>query len=308
MKKNKKVLIIGGSGFVGHALCDLLLINNNIRIINFSNDEKQISGCENIYGDVTRKDQLESVFEKHHIDCVVYLASLLQSTSIKNPLLACKVGVEGSLNLLEFCKNNGVNRFIYGSSTSLLRPYTDFHKNVDENAPVYTSSIYEEIKRFVEQMGQYIASANSFEFISARISLVVGPGSPSLTSAYRTEIFNKIAHGGDIHIPFTDNTVLPLNHYSDIAKALSLLINTPTLIHSIYNLPCESWKVKDLADLLHRLNPNINVTFGDQHFTNGAPYVNWGRIQVELGASITPLDQRLQQYKIYLDKRREDVN
>lgn len=307
MKKNEKVLVIGGSGFVGHALCDLLR-KNDIATINFSNDTEQIAGCENISGDVADKDQLESVFKKYSIRCVVNLASLLHSASIKNPLLACKIGVGGSLNLLELCKDHGVNRFIYGSSTALLRPCADACQGVDENAPVHTASIYEEIKRFVEEMGQRTAKAHSLEFISARISLVIGPGRPSQTSAYRTEIFNKLLTGGEIHIPFAKHEVLPFNHYADVAEALLLLVNAPALMHSVYNLPCESWRVTDLADLLCKMNQNIAVTFGDLQFASGAPYVNWGRMQVELGASIVPLDQRLLEYKTFLLQRRKDVN
>jgi len=307
MKNNEKVLVIGGSGFVGKALCKILS-ENHIQAINFSNDKEKLIDCENVFGNIADKNQLESIFKKNSIRCVINLASLLQSASIKNPLLACKIGVVGSLNLFDICMGYGVNRLIYGSSTALLRPYSDYRKSVDENAPVHTSSIYEEIKRFVEELGLRVSTAHGINFISARISLVVGPGNPSLTSAYRTEMFNKLLSGGEIFIPFAKRETLPLNHYMDVAESLFLLINAPSLNHSIYNLPCESWRIVDLAERIKEISPNTIVTFGDLPFSNGAPFVDWGRMRVELGASIMPLDQRLLEHKNYLLQRRKDAN
>lgn len=307
MRKKKTVLVVGGSGFVGKALCGVLSAKN-IRTISFSSDHENVAPCEYISGDVTDKGQLESIFKINSIFCVVNLASLLQSASIKNPLLASKVGIAGTLNLLELCRDFAVERFIYGSSTSLLQPNPDRQKSVDEDAPIFASSIYEEIKRFVEEMGMCASVSHGFDFVSARISLVVGPGQPSQTSAYRTEIFNKLVSGGEVHIPFSKEEVLPLNHIQDVANAFALLINAPHLKHSIYHIPCESWRVSDLAERLGEISQNISVTFGDLRFSNGAPYVDWGRMQVELGASIIPLDQRLLEYKNFLLQRRKDAN
>ena len=292
---------------MGQALCETLTALN-IRAINFSTSLPKAAAYESVCGDVTDKGQLETIFKNNSIFCVVNLASLLQSASIKDPLLACRVGVGGTLNLLELCREYAVNRLIYGSSTSLLRPYSDHQKSVDEEAPIFTSSIYDEIKKFVEEMGIRASKAYGFDFVSARISLVVGPGQPSKTSAYRTEIFNKLVSGGKVHIPFSKDEVLPLNHSQDVANAFAILINAPRLQHSIYHIPCESWRVSDLADKLYEINQNISVTFGGLKFSGGAPFVDWGRMRVELGASIVSLDQRLLEYKNLLLKRRKDAN
>ena len=307
MQKEKAVLIVGGSGFVGQALCETLTAEN-IRAINFSTSLPKTTVYESICGDVTDKRQLETIFKNNSIFCVVNLASLLQSASTKDPLRASRVGIGGTLNLMELCREYAVNRFIYGGSTSLLRPNSEHQKSVDEKAPIYTSSIYDEIKRFAEEMGKRASKVYGFDFVSARISLVVGPGRPSNTSAYRTEIFNKLVSGGEVHIPFSKDEVLPLNHFQDVANAIELLINARHLQHSIYHLPCESWRVSDLADKLCEINQNLSVTFGGLKFSGGAPFVDWGRMRVELGASIVPLDQRLLEYKNLLLKRRKDAN
>lgn len=301
MKKEKAVLVVGGNGFVGKALCKTLA-DDNIRTISFSRSDENIAACEHISGNVTDRERLESIFKNNSIFCVVNLAALLQSAAIKNPLLASKVGVAGNLNVLEICRDYAVDRFIFGSSTSLLRPNSNRQKSVDEDASVFTASIYDEIKRFVEKVGMYASATHGFDFVSARISLVVGPGQPSKTSAYRTEIFNKLVSGGEVHIPFSKEEVIPINHFQDVANALLLLIKAPHIQHSIYHVPCESWRVSDLAERLHKISQNISITFGDLQFSHGAPYVGWGRMRVELGASITPLDQRLLEYKNFLLK------
>jgi len=212
MEKNDRVLVVGGSGFIGRSLCQTLT-NLKISAINFSNNNEDVDCYENIHGDITDKACLELIFNKHSIYSVVNLASLLYSDSIKNPIKATRIGVEGSINLFELSKKHNVKRFISASSTCLLRPSLDIRKGVSEDATVFTDSIYEEIKRFVEEIGVRISLTCGFEFISSRISLVVGPGHPSSTSAYRTEIFNRLVSGGEIHIPFQKDEVLPISHY-----------------------------------------------------------------------------------------------
>ena len=300
--REKSILVVGGSGFVGHSLCQQLK-QADMDVINFSFEGNEIEGCVNIFGDVTDKSTVAHIFDQYPIRCVVNLASLLQSASNRNPLRAASVGVVGSLNLLELCREHEVERFIFGSSTAVLRPSFDARQAVDETSPVFASSTYEEIKRFVENMGVRIAKDNSFDFITGRISLVIGPGIPSKTSAYRTDIFNLLLSGGDIHIPFHLEEILPVCHFEDVAAGFVHLVKAPTLQHTIYHLPCESIAAEKMGGLVQRIGNNIQVTFGTHRFANGAPFVEWGRIQAELGANLIPLEQRLLAHKKFLSQK-----
>lgn len=296
MEEDKKTLVVGGSGLIGRSLCKTLK-KSKVDAINLSNDGENVASYKNVYGDVTDKECVESIFDRHSINNVVNLAAPLVSESTKDPIAAIRIGVEGNTNLLEMCEKYQVKRFIYASSTSLVRPGLDNNKAVTEDAQVFTESIYEEVKSFVEEIGARVSSTYGFEFISARISLVVGPGQPSRTSAYRTDMFNLLSSGGEIHFPFRGEEVIPISHCEDVSRSLYLLLASPNLEHGIYNIPCEAWKVSDLADRITRFGEGIRVTFGDQMFSNGAPYIDWTRIRNELGADIVPLEERLVELK-----------
>jgi nucleoside-diphosphate-sugar epimerase len=299
MNKEQYILVVGGSGFIGHSLCSQL-INSNQKTINFSKDENDIEGCINITGDVCDPGQLKPVFKKYPIQCVVNLASLLVSASTKNPLQAARVGVIGSLNIFELCKDFNIRRLIFGSSTVFLKHERDPKKAVKESGQVFISSAYGEIKYFIENIGLRIGEGIGTEFIIARIPLVFGPGEPSISSAYRTDIFNLLLSGGDIFFPFQEDEVLPISHFKDVAAAFVLLVKANTLKDQIYHLPNESIKVSRLAQLAQDIGHDIRVTFGERRLTDGAPFVDWGRIEKELGAVIMPIDQRLLEHKEFL--------
>lgn len=297
MKKSGMTLVVGGSGFIGQSLCKKLA-KSNVGLINFSVGDTKVEAQENINGDITDQDAIKMLFNDFNIDKVINFASLLASNSTNDPISAIRVGVEGNTNLFEMCNKFNVKRYVFASSTCLLRPnLVNPLAPVCEDAEVVSESVYEEIKRFVESIGAKVSSTLGFEFISARISLVIGPGQPSKTSAYRTEMFNLLKSGGKIKFPFKEDVILPISHYEDVANSLYKLLTSPNLQHAVYNIPCESWRVSDIAELVSTIGNEITYTFGDQLFTNGAPYIDWKRIKNELGAEIVPLEKRLFEYK-----------
>lgn len=298
------ILVVGGSGFIGRAVCQQLA-EQSAKVINASLVAIEATDYISIQSDVSNKSQLALIFEDHQIDCVVNLASLLRSASSRNPRQALRVGVLGTLNLLELCLDFGVARCIYASSTCLYQPSTE-KQPADETAPVFTPTAYEVVKNICESMGRSISSSQELEFISARISLVVGPGKPSTTSAYRTDMFNLLLAGGEIYFPYRADQVLPLSHVEDVASALIKLILTHPLEHDVYNIPCEAWLLSNLAQQIETIAENARVTFGQQVLTDGASYINWDRIKNELAAGLTPLDEHLREYKQYLQKRKEN--
>jgi UDP-glucuronate 4-epimerase len=70
--------------------------------------------------DITDYNKLKSLFEKERFDSIVHLAAMAGvPLSTKNPRLYTQVNVDGTVNLLELAKNNGVKKFVFGSSSSV---------------------------------------------------------------------------------------------------------------------------------------------------------------------------------------------
>jgi UDP-glucuronate 4-epimerase len=128
------ILIPGGCGFIGSHLIDRLLKDGE-RVICFDsfdnlynpalkwkNIEHNISNpnFKLISGSVTEPMSLEKAFSCWRIDAVVHLAAQAGvRVSVQNPALHSNVNITGTVNVLEFCRRNEVERFVFASSSSV---------------------------------------------------------------------------------------------------------------------------------------------------------------------------------------------
>ena len=129
-----KILVTGGAGFIGSHICEKLINSGNsvICIDNFNDyynpqiKENNISAiAENSSFTLYRDDILNSriideIFSNNKIDIVIHLAARAGvRPSINNALLYEQVNVQGTINLLDACRQYGVGRFIFASSSSV---------------------------------------------------------------------------------------------------------------------------------------------------------------------------------------------
>lgn len=129
------ILVTGGAGFIGSHLVDRLLRSEdaNITVVDDFNDfyEPDIkrANVSNHIGndrytiveaDIRDRQALDRLFEKQHFDCIVHLAARAGvRPSLSQPELYSETNIKGTLNLLEVARVNGVNQFVFGSSSSV---------------------------------------------------------------------------------------------------------------------------------------------------------------------------------------------
>lgn len=129
-----RILVTGAAGFIGSHLTEKLLDNNHhvVGLDNFDNyydramkesNLKQALAHSNfslVRGDILDTNTFDGSLAGDTFDVVVHLAAKAGvRPSIKNPLSYFKTNVEGTLNLLEFCRNTSVSRLIFASSSSV---------------------------------------------------------------------------------------------------------------------------------------------------------------------------------------------
>lgn len=136
--KNKieasNVLITGGAGFIGSHLTERLLEQGAhvICVDNFDpyyspeikrNNIKQALSNKYftlIECDIRNKDELCRIFNNYKINSVVHLAARAGvRSSIINPLIYQDVNIGGTINLLDCVRENNIQCFIFGSSSSV---------------------------------------------------------------------------------------------------------------------------------------------------------------------------------------------
>ncbi|MBN2412321.1 GDP-mannose 4,6-dehydratase [candidate division KSB1 bacterium] len=129
-----KLLVTGGAGFIGSHLVEKLLFEGHkiVCLDNFNDyydpsikrkNIQNVSGkkeYELIEGDILDISLLQKIFSQHQFDVVVHLAARAGvRPSISEPLLYEKVNVQGTMHLLEQCREHGVDKFVFASSSSV---------------------------------------------------------------------------------------------------------------------------------------------------------------------------------------------
>jgi UDP-glucose 4-epimerase len=116
----KKILITGGTGFVGGRLARRLATEHEVYISSRKSLDKQ---ALRLYGNVTPVDH-NSLFELENfpaVDVVIHLAALNEWDSVKYPSEAIRVNVDETRIILENSITRSVNRFIYFSTAHVYR-------------------------------------------------------------------------------------------------------------------------------------------------------------------------------------------
>ncbi|MEE8168665.1 MAG: NAD-dependent epimerase/dehydratase family protein [Candidatus Hydrothermarchaeales archaeon] len=129
----KSILVTGGAGFIGSHIVDRLL-KQDAKVICLDNfnefydprlKENNISkamahpGFTLVKGDILDSNLLAKVFSENEIEVVVHLAALAGvRPSLISPARYVEVDVEGTVNLLEKCKESRA-KFVFGSSSSV---------------------------------------------------------------------------------------------------------------------------------------------------------------------------------------------
>ena len=139
---NDRVLITGGTGFLGSALAKKL-VELNFDVILFDNNVRgSLDKIKNIYdkvtfvdGDIRNIDDVKKV--SSNIDTIFHLAFINGTKYFyEKPELVLDVGVKGALNILDFAGQSKANTFIMASSSEVYNTPTTIPTLENERAIV----------------------------------------------------------------------------------------------------------------------------------------------------------------------------
>ena len=181
--KGKRVLVIGGAGFIGSHVVDLLTQEEVAQVIVY--DDFSRGNLKNL--DAALRDPRVTIFElggnilhadvlnaaMREVDCVVHLAALWLLHCQDYPRSAFEVNVRGTFNVLETCVANKVKRLVYSSSASV---YGDaLQVPMTEEHPFANRTFYGATKIAGEQMCRAFSHRYGLEYVALRYMNVYGP-------------------------------------------------------------------------------------------------------------------------------------
>ncbi|MSP11601.1 MAG: NAD-dependent epimerase/dehydratase family protein [Chloroflexi bacterium] len=168
---NQTILVTGANGEIGHGLIQYLAEQDGTKIVALDLhplDETIQRKCHRmVIGDILDNGVLETLFSAHDFDTIFHLAALLSTRAERQPPLAHRVNVDGTLNLLEVAVTQSrlqgrEIKFIYPSSIAVyglpnLHIKQDAGK-IKENAWTESRTMYGINKLYCEQLGRYYAN------------------------------------------------------------------------------------------------------------------------------------------------------
>jgi len=251
----KTILITGAAGFIGsHLKSELknLHVVSGVDILNSLNlaSSKRVDYFGDIIKASIHSNFIDELNEKPEI--VVHLAAETGiSGSLNNPSLYFHQNVEGTFNVLEQCRKNGVKYLIYASSSSVYEPNQSImseNSSHDKQLSFYGTS-----KRMAEVMVENYCRQFGITAIGLRFFTVYGSWTRPDMAAYK---FMKAIDGGKEITLYNDGNVYrDFTHVSDIVKSIQLLIEKisqePMGSHQVFNIGYGSpVSVKEYATLI----------------------------------------------------------
>lgn len=200
-----RVLVTGGAGFIGTAVCAELRSRGHEPVI-FGRTQRP--DTESVLGDV--RDATAVTEAVAHVDACIHLAGVLgTSETIWNPRPAAETNILGGINVLEACSQY---------NTPLVNIAVGNHF---ENSP------YAITKTTIERFTKMYASYRDLPVCSVRAFNAYGPGQ-SVAQPYGSSRVRKIIpsfisralHGEPIQVYGDGSQVMDMIYVTDVAKCL----------------------------------------------------------------------------------------
>jgi UDP-glucose 4-epimerase len=180
--RGKRILVIGGAGFIGSHVVDELLKEDIEQIIVYDNFARGARGnledaltdprvrIFEVGGDILHTDVLAAAVNES--DQVIHLAALWLLQCYDYPRVAFDVNIRGTFNVLEACQQKGIERLVYSSSASVYGDAVEIP--MTEEHPFNNRTFYGATKIAGEAMCRAFAERYGISYVGLRYMNVYG--------------------------------------------------------------------------------------------------------------------------------------
>ena len=224
------ILVTGASGFIGqHVVRHLTSLGHHVTALDFRPPGDPFPEGVRYF----RCDIRTDPFPKQRFDAVVHLAALAGvRPSIDRPLDYVHANIGGTVRLLEFCREQGIRKFVFASSSSV---YGDCKGCASaESDPLHPMSPYALTKSQGEQWGELYSRLHGIRFVALRFFTVWGDGQRrDLALAAFTKALND---GQPVRVNGDGTQRRDLTHVSDVARAVALAAGYRGADFAVFNV------------------------------------------------------------------------
>ena len=275
-----KVVITGGTGFIGRMLARSILARGSLTGPSGAQEEVDaitlfdaveppapLEGLDGrakvVIGDISDKDLVSGLIDRDDVS-VFHLASVVSGGGEKDFDLAIRVNLMGGLNVLESARARpGTPRLVFASSIAVFGGSAmpavvgDTTKQTPQTTYGVTKSIGELLINDYTRKG----------FIDGRAArlptIVIRPGRPNLAaSSFASGVFREPLNGEPCALPVKLDTVMPvLGYRSAVAGFIALHEAAPEALGDdrTVNFPAHAVTVEEMIAALRRVAGNRHL-------------------------------------------------
>ena len=258
----RKILVVGGAGYIGGYMTDLLLQQGNTVTVfdNLMYEQRFLKPVNFIMGDTGERDKLLELFPEY--DTVIWLAAIVGDG-------ACAVDTKRSKqeneDAVKWLVDNYTGKIVFTSTCSV---YGKNNNLIDENATPNPLSVYAETKLEAER---YVVE-NAKDYLIFRLGTLYGMG--DVHSRTRLDLVaNVLAFKAAIGQPlsvFGGEQWRPMLHVKDVSEAVAFCLENN--ITGLYNLSENNYRIKEIARTIKEVEPSTEVEYTEMEFEDQRNY------------------------------------
>lgn len=293
-----KVLIVGGAGYVGGGIVDLLSKENEVTVYDsliYENSYRK--NVDFIFGDIRDYKKINNILAQY--DAVIWLAALVGDGACAiNPALTHEINSETVKNLAKNFKGKIVflsTCSVYGAQEGIL----------DESSEVNPLSEYASSKLIAEK---YLADSDSIIF---RLGTLFGIGDKF--SRIRLDLVVNIlttkAYIDKKMSVFGGEQWRPLLHVKDVANAIAHTLDTQT--NGVFNLHYKNFKIIEIANEIKNKISDVEIETTPLPFQDARNYqVSSDKLKDATGfqANVELTQGINEMYELISSNRIKDIN
>jgi nucleoside-diphosphate-sugar epimerase len=285
----RRVLVIGGAGYIGSALLPKLLDEgHHVRLLDVllfgEGPIEKFAGHPNLQ--IIRGDfrHVESVVEAmRNVESVIHLGAIVGDPACSlDEDLSIDVNLSATRMVAELAKASGVDRFIFASTCSV---YGACDEMLDEHSEVNPVSLYGRTKLAAEQVLLSMAD-DRFSPTIVRFATIYGLSGRTRFDLVVNLLAAKAKIDGEITV-FGGSQWRPFIHVDDAARAVAMILDAPREVaaNQIFNVGAneQNYTIHQIAEKVHSAVVSAKMTISQDNTDQRDYRVDFSKIRNLLG-------------------------
>ncbi|MFZ0040318.1 MAG: NAD-dependent epimerase/dehydratase family protein, partial [Solirubrobacteraceae bacterium] len=307
-----RVLVTGGSGFIGSHVVDKLRARGHEPVIydlrpspwhsNPTHPTPDLPAVDTVLGSITDREALERAL--HSCDAVAHLAAVADVNDVHaEPEDAERVNARGTVAVLEAARRAGVKRIVYAST---IWVYSDCEpEEVDEDTLLPAPShLYTSTKLAGELYCKAYQELYGLDYTILRFGIPYGPRARE--AAVIPAFVNKALAGDPLTLAGDGSQSRKFVYVEDLAEGVASGLDE-VAVNRVYNLASdETVTIKQIAETIKELMGDVEIVHTPARPGDfGGKIVSSERAERELGwTAATPFSEGVRRY---IDWRHEQA-